>query len=526
MADITNIICYLRRSRQDEERERKTGEDTLTTQKKIMLKVLDNMSIPYEVAEEIGSGDKIESRPVFKRTLQQLEQGKFNAIAVKEIARLGRGSYSDMGIIFDLIEKKRIYIITPYKIYDIENPSDARQIRFELFFAREEFEMIRERMLSSKISLAHEGRWVVGAAPFGYGLNNKTTTLEINEEAAQIVRLIFDLFVFGKQENGNLKEVSFRAIANYLNKLGILSPRGRNWQYLTVKRILENPAYIGTLKYRTRKRIGNKYYKRPEDEWIVVEHAHEPIISKDIWDKAQEKLKNRPRETHTKLDFSPCELAGLVVCTKCGRRMIRQYNVQHYIKKDGSKSVYKKEFLWCTTNGCTFVKYRDVEQNILQFLKTISDLSIEDLKSAYSENFSNAHQEQNPLDVNEIIRKKQKELERKRDFIFEKYEQGIYSDEDFIRRKKQIEKEMAELKELKPVHKKENKAELDKITHTFKENVKNILAFYTSGELNKTEKNELLRAVIERIDLTKTGKGTFELDIHPRRPIKTLKPLL
>ncbi len=518
--NISNIICYLRRSRQDEERERKTGEDTLSTQKKIMVKVLDEVSLPYETAEEIGSGDKIESRPVFKQVLEWLKEGKYDAIAVKEIARLGRGSYSDMGFIFDLLKEKRIYIITPYKVYDIENPTDARQIRFELFLAREEFEMIRERMLSSKIGLAHEGRWVVGAAPFGYQLNHKLTRLEPKEDEAELVRMIFDLYVNGRPEpDGSLKDVSFRAIANYLNNLGIPSPRNGNWQYQTVKRVIENPAYIGTLKYRTRKRIGNKYYNRPEEEHIIVEQAHEPIISKDLWDAAQEKLNNRPRVPRAKLDFSPCELAGLVVCSKCGRRMVRQYSVQHYKKKDGSISVYHKEFLWCTTNGCTFVKYRDVEKDILAALETFNELDVEELKEIYGEVLAPREQADVNIDVGEMVKKKERELRRRLEFIFDKYEKGIYSDEDFLNRKKTIETELKEIKELQPNTEANKEVKIEKAAHEFKENVKNVLEFYKNGNLNKTEKNELLLSVIEKVELTKTGKGTYELDIIPR-PLK------
>ncbi|MHB1126097.1 MAG: hypothetical protein ACYC2T_03935 [Bacillota bacterium] len=54
--------------------------------------------------------------------------------------------------------------------------------------------------------------------------------------------------------------------------------------------------------------------------------------------------------------------------------MVRQYSTQHYRKKDDSVSVYKKEFLWCNTDGCTFVKYRDVERDILQALAALGTL--------------------------------------------------------------------------------------------------------------------------------------------------------
>jgi len=174
--NIYKIINYLRRSRQDIEKEKRTGEDTLATQQKIMTKVLDDLDIPYDQVSEIGSGDKIETRPVFKQVLEDLKLDKYNCIAVRELSRLGRGNYSDMGVIYDLVVSKNIYIITPYKIYNPSNSSDVRQIRFEMFMSREEFELIRQRMTSAKYNLATEGKWIVGNLPFAYKLNSQIRT--------------------------------------------------------------------------------------------------------------------------------------------------------------------------------------------------------------------------------------------------------------------------------------------------------------------------------------------------------------
>lgn len=104
--NVTKIIGYLRRSRQDVEREKRTGEDTLTEQKELMNKILTGIEIPYETRTEIGSGESIEGRPVFKSCLADLRSGKFQAIAVKEITRLSRGSYSDAGEIVNLLNEK------------------------------------------------------------------------------------------------------------------------------------------------------------------------------------------------------------------------------------------------------------------------------------------------------------------------------------------------------------------------------------------------------------------------------------
>src|SRR5690606_16543002 len=227
--DIKKIVNYLRKSRQDEEREKKTGEDTLHEQKQLMDRVLSDYGIPYDQKSEVGSGDKISTRPVFRQVIEDIKADKYDAIAVKEISRMGRGSYTDMGIIYDLIVDNRIFIITQYKIYDPTNPSDLRQIRFELFMSREEFETTRERLNGGRYNAAMEGKWVAGRAPFGYDYNPQTKRLVINEKEAEIVRAIFDFYANGIIENnGKRKLVQFRALSTYLKRLGIKTPRGKD----------------------------------------------------------------------------------------------------------------------------------------------------------------------------------------------------------------------------------------------------------------------------------------------------------
>lgn len=509
---INRIICYLRRSRQDIEREKRTGEDTLATQKKIMLEVLARLSIPYDVVEEIGSGDKIETRPVFQEVLEALREGKYNAVAVKEIPRLGRGTYRDMGQIYDLIVEKRIYIITPYKVFDPANPADARQIRFELFLAREEFELIKERLVGAKYNLAAEGRWMVGTAPYGYRLDPRSGRLVVHEEEAHIVRLIFGLYVNGLEDgHGHKKDVSFRAIAGHLTRMGIPGPRAADWSYLAVKRIIENPVYTGTVRYRTRRRIGNRYYERPRNEWIVVERAHEPIIDPETWEQAQAKLKGAglPR---IKLDSSPGELAGLVVCGKCGRRMVRQCTVQQYERKDGGISRYYKEFLWCTTPECTYVKYRDIEAGILEYLKRLGEFDGQKLQRVFCEMYA-SRKEAAAAGAEVIVAKKRAELKRRLAFIHEKYEAGIYDDATFLERREEIKRQLAALKDAgakagKPGGDREKAPAL-------KENARTFLAAYLEAG-DKALKNKLLRQLLARVVVTKTGRGKFDLAIYPR----------
>lgn len=514
---IKHIINYLRRSRQDLEKEKRTGEDTLATQKKIMDKVLSEMGIPYDQEFEIGSGDTIESRPVFIKILEKLKNKEYDAIAVKEVSRLGRGRYGDMGVIYDLIEENRIFIITPYRIYDPQNEDDKRYIRFELFMSREELLTIKNRMLTAKYSLACEGKWIAGTPPFGYKINSKTGKLKIDEENAKIIRYIFNIYINGIKKKNKTQQVSFRAIASHLTRLMIPSATGKNkWTFTQIKKILTNVAYIGTVEYRkTKRNKNNQIIVRPKKEWIIAKNAHPAIIDRDVWDKAQNKFHSVERKPKTKLDFSPCELAGLIVCAKCGRSMVRQSSTQKYQKKDGNVSHYYKEFLWCLTAGCTCVKYRTVENMILEYIFTLNNLDQDELKSIYYELKNQKSNDSDALskdDMLQRIEKQKEQLRNKLNFIYDKYEDGVYSDAEFSQRR---EKLLSELNQLNKIIFPDNQdSEGDEWIKDVYEITNNIVSIYS--ELDKTEKNIMLRQLIDSVAVLKINKHKIEIYVIPR----------
>ncbi|WP_438445876.1 recombinase family protein [Gorillibacterium sp. sgz5001074] len=508
---IESILNYLRKSRQDEERERRTGDDVLTEQKQIMDRVLDPLGIPYDQRTEVGSGDKISTRPVFQTVIEDLRSKKYDAIAVKEISRMGRGSYTDMGIIYDLLRENRIYIITPYKVYDPNNPSDARQIRFELFLSREEFETTRERLTGGRYNSAMAGKWVAGRAPFGYTYNKNTGKLVIDEEEAAVVRTIFDLYVNGvPREDGTRRDVSFRALATYIKRhTPLRTARGyEEWRPIQLRSLLTNDRYIGTIRFRTHETVGGKRVERPAEEHIVVENSHEPIIDIETWEKAQEKDRESRGKPRTKLEFDPCELAGLCYCIACGRKMVRQFSIQKYTTKAGEISTYEKEFLWCTTAGCTFVKYRSIEEDLLAALTYFVELDDDDL---FQDQFSKilAEQERNTkrmtaADLAQHVDQRRRELKNRMKFIFEKYESEIYTDEMFLERKREIDQELAQLEAMKIDEPEMANPVIDPAE--IRKNLSAVLSTYKSAT-HKSDRNKILRMVFHRVGVEVLEKG-------------------
>ncbi|AOK91943.1 recombinase family protein [Paenibacillus polymyxa] len=509
---IESIINYLRKSRADEEHERRTGEDVLKAQKELMDRVLEPLGIPYDQRPEVGSGDKISTRPVFQGVIDDLRIKKYQAIAVKEISRMGRGSYTDMGVIYDLIVENRIFILTPYKLYDPRNPSDLRQIRFELFMSREEFETTRERLFGGRVNNAIAGRWVAGPAPFGFDYNKDTKKLTINENEASIVRMIFDYYVNGvPQPDGTRRDVSFRALATYISKKTLIrTPKGKKeWHPHQLQQLISSERYKGTMRFRTTQRVNGKVVKRPEEEHIIVPDAFPAIIDPITWEKAQGKLLDSAHKPRNKMDFSPCELAGLCVCRKCGRRMVRQYSVQNYKTKSGAVSKYHKEFLWCTSAGCTFIKYRSVEEDLLEVLRHFSNLDKDILQEQLNLIIAVEQKDNRQEDISAYIEQRSKELKNRMRFIYEKYETGKYTDEMFDERKAEIDSELQELAILeeeanRQLPEKKNEIDIDVV----KNNLTSVLEAYQAAE-DKSDRNKILRSVFDRVivELTERGRG-------------------
>ena len=123
MSQLLTAI-YLRKSRADEQAE--TIEETLRRHKETLLEFLSkqpNMQI-FSIYEDVVSGDSLYARPQMLKLLQDAEADKFNAVLCMDIDRLGRGATSEQGIILETFKAHDIKIITPRKVYDLNNDID------------------------------------------------------------------------------------------------------------------------------------------------------------------------------------------------------------------------------------------------------------------------------------------------------------------------------------------------------------------------------------------------------------------
>lgn len=295
-----------------------------------------------DIYREVVSGDTIAARPMMQRVLSEVEQGVWSGVLVMEVERLARGDTIDQGIIAQTFKFSGTKIITPIKTYDPDNEFDEEYFEFGLFMSRREYKIINRRLQRGRLASAKEGKWPSGLAPFGYRRvklkNEKGCSLEPIEEQAAIVRMIFDLYTAGLQdEDGSARPLSLGSIATRLNDMHIPSPSGSQWARITIRGIIKNPTYIGMVRWgsrETKKKVvdGKVVSVRgpadPEKE-CVFKGIHPPLIPKETFELANDKLTRSENTSTHKEKVVRNPLAGLLVCSECGRQMMRMINPVH-----------------------------------------------------------------------------------------------------------------------------------------------------------------------------------------------------
>lgn len=319
-------VGYLRKSRADKELEKLKGVDTLSEHTKFIRERAEGLNINIKKwYKEVVSGDTISDRPKIQELLKDIESGAIDGVLVVDIDRLARGDTTDQGIISRTFKYTDTKIITLTKIYDPNNEDDEDFFEFNLFMSRKEYKTINKRQQRARISHVLSGKYCASEAPYGYKKTklqyDKGFTLEIDEEKAKIVKMIFE-----KRKNGT----GLNEICNHLNTLGIKPLRSDIWTPSTLTSILSNPVYVGKIRWfynKTVKQVKNgelikKRIKTKKEDVTIVEGLHPAIIDDKTFEEVN---KNIIRNVSARKDL-PLQnpLSGLVKCACCGRNMVRR----------------------------------------------------------------------------------------------------------------------------------------------------------------------------------------------------------
>ena len=211
---MNNICIYLRKSRADEELEKTLGKgETLIKHRKALLKFAKQKNLNIvEIKEELVSADSIFHRPKMVELLQEVENKQYSGVLVMDIQRLGRGDTEDQGVITRIFKESHTKVITPNKTYDLDDDYDEDYFEFESFMGRKEYKMIKKRMQGGRIRSIEDGNYIATNPPLGYDIHfiNRSRTLKINENEAEIIKTIFNMYIDGNGAS---------SISNYLNSI-------------------------------------------------------------------------------------------------------------------------------------------------------------------------------------------------------------------------------------------------------------------------------------------------------------------
>lgn len=357
---------------------------SLEAQKSVLKKFAEREEMQIiEYYEDAGkSGKSIEGRPAFKKMLSDIESGQsVDYILVYKLSRFGRNA-ADILNSLELIQTYDVNLICIEEGIDSSQTSGKLLISVLSAVAEIERENILEQTMNGRREKARQGLWNGGPAPYGYFL--KDNKLYINEDEAELVRLIYDKYV-----NTN---IGYSGIAKYLNLQGIkkvvrTDRMIEEWSAHFVNLILENPVYCGKIAYgrRTLEKVKgkkNEYKRINATDYITVDGLHEPLVSEEVWNKAQEKRQTTGKKFASKYGKDRTHLlTGLLKCPVCGGPM---YANRHcWTKKDGT---YKEVgYYVCGKNKHDRGKFCEYKADLKK--SVIEPLVIEAVKEIVSQKY-------------------------------------------------------------------------------------------------------------------------------------------
>ena len=373
------ILIYLRKSRADDPM--LSVEEVLAKHETLLDEWVEK-NLPTPIPEEnrfkeVVSGESIVDRPEFRKVLKLVESPKYKAVLVVEVSRLGRPDMEEIGRISKIFRYTHTTVITPMMTFDIANEYERDMFERELKRGNEYLEYTKKLLRRGREQSVKSGNYVCSRPVYGYDKitimdgKRKCPTLAINEEQTNIVRSIFDWYV---NEN-----IGTQIVADRLNNLGIIPPRSSKWTPDSIRTIVENPIYIGKVRWNTRKAVrvvrdGEIIKTRPvndDEDYILVEGKHEAIISEELFEAALAKRGRTHRACANKELRNP--LASMLYC-ECGRAMSYRHSTRgkgHYREPRLVCNAQK----YCGNGSCSLEELLPFVAEVLR--KRIAEFEIE-----------------------------------------------------------------------------------------------------------------------------------------------------
>jgi site-specific DNA recombinase len=245
-----------------------------------------------------GKSGKNLKRPDMQRLIHDINSGLINAVVVHKLDRLTR-NVGDLHYLLSLFDAKGVKLVSISENIDTSTAMGRMFVFMLGILAQWYRENLSEEVIKGQTKRTENGFRNTSSAPYGYNVGDNLV-LTVNNDA-DTVKQIFDWYTNGKGLN---------MIATMLNNRGISSPGGSTWQPRNIAYIIDNVSYIGAVHWKQR--------DDSEDKRIIVNNIHEPIITQDVFDSAQEirGLKKEHAMNHSSYGFP---FSTVAKCAECGR---------------------------------------------------------------------------------------------------------------------------------------------------------------------------------------------------------------
>lgn len=352
---LKTTALYCRLSKDDE----RQGESlSIETQKSMLVRYAqENGLLPYEIYVDDGYSGLNFERPSFQRMIDDVAVGKISVVVVKDLSRFGRdhivvGQYQEI-----YFPSKKVRFIALNDGIDTVNShtTDYAALKNVIneFYSRDTSRKIKAAFRAR----AKDGKYHAKAAPFGYLKDpNDHNHLIPDPETAPIVAKIYDLVLKGwgnHRIRDYLRETKVPVPSWYQHIRGVedkshMFPDEDSkyiWRPDTLRLLIRNRVYCGDCVLCKSDTIfkTKRHFKTDEKEWITVENTHEAIVSREIWERANELIAVKRREYRKTLTGDLNIFSGLLKCADCGKALSRRKygsNSGHMIYVCGTYATY------------------------------------------------------------------------------------------------------------------------------------------------------------------------------------------
>lgn len=425
-----------------------------------------------EVYSDNGRTGTVFDRPAWNRLMDDVRTGKVQCIVVRDLSRFGRdyvetGNYLEK--IFPALGTRFISVKENFDNFTCGNAMESLSVSLQNLV-----NAMYSRDISKKVSTALRAQMETGSfrnrnLPYGYLWNEDKTAYVVDEEAAAVVRQIFEW---------KRQEVSVYTIVERLKAGGIESPerhkrragtrngdniQGEGWCPSTIRGILQNRAYIGEMicgKSETALYKGLKKRLTEKDNWIVVSDAHPPIVSVSDFEAVERQMREDSAHRETAMEWSADIRAGMIdlfagkiFCADCGKRM--------YYKRQricGCKNVTFRGVYDCSTHvrrghaTCFnhFIRQDALNEKVFNAIRDQLQVALdyERLLLAMRGGSGEASVREKHKAAVASVKLRLNALKKKRAGLYESYVEGILNEEEYAFAKQTYEEQYEALNRL------------------------------------------------------------------------------